>query len=116
MEAEQLKAGDKVYFKKNPAWGRNITYKISEVERLTKTQAILKNGVRLINQPKKTLYKPSIKYQEYGDSFSEWMILTPEIGLEAKIEKERQDIDHWFCSHQFTDEQKKQVWELFSGK
>lgn len=37
---ELLKVGDKLYYEKHQRYGDNVFYEFSEVERLTKTQAI----------------------------------------------------------------------------
>jgi hypothetical protein len=107
-----LKVGDKLYSTHNHHWVGEITYKFSTVERLTKTQAILSNGVRLINASKKDWFGNS-GYQAYGDSFVEWYLETPEILEEHDKNKERQMINSWFDKRKFSHEDKIIVYLKF---
>ncbi len=101
-----LKVGDKLYSV------RNHHYKFGTVERLTKTQAVLSNGVRLINASKKDWFGNS-GYQVYGDSFVEWYLETPEILEDHSKIKERQMINLWFDKRKFSHEDKRIVYLKF---
>ena len=110
---ELLKIGDKVYNKKHQQWGNNVYYQFSIVERLTKTQAVLSCGTKLVNEPKLDHYSKTIGYPTYGDSWNKWHIQTPEILEEAKLEKERQTIVRWFDNRKFSEEDKRIVYTKF---
>jgi|688.fasta_scaffold02274_11 hypothetical protein len=107
-----LKVGDKLYSKHNHRWSDEITYKFSTVERLTKTQAILSNGVRLINASKRDWFG-DFGYQAYGGSFVEWYLETPEILEKHEKNKERQMINSWFDKRKFSHEDKRIVYLKF---
>jgi hypothetical protein len=110
---ELLKIGDKLYNKKHQQWGNNVYYQFSTVERLTKTQAVLSCGTKLVNEPKFDNYIKTIGYPTYGDSWNKWHIQTPEILEEAKLEKERQTIVRWFDNRKFSEEDKRIVYTKF---
>jgi len=110
---ELLKIGDKLYYKEHSRWNDNITYKFATVERLTKTQAILSNGTKLINEPTKWHYDKVVGYPTYGDRWNKWYFQTEEILLEAKKEKEKQIINSWFEKRKFTNEEKRIIYLKF---
>lgn len=111
IKMESLKVGDKLYQKQYKSWGRGITYNFATVERLTRTQAILSNGVRLINNGKMSCGERG--YSVYGDIWSMWHIETEEILLEFELEQERKKIDSWFSNRKFSDEEKKIIYMKF---
>lgn len=49
MENNKLQIGDELVLVSYQRWGNNKFYKASKVVKLTKTQAILEDGTRLIN-------------------------------------------------------------------
>jgi hypothetical protein len=111
---EKLKIGDKVYHIKHKNSGA-ISYNLAHVERLTKTQAILSTGVRLINEPTENKSDNNIiGYYVFGNRWEKWHIQTPEILEEAKKHKEMQKISIWFSNKKFTDEEKKIIYNLFN--
>lgn len=110
---ELLKLGDKVYEKTHQRYGNNIYYNFSEVERLTKTQAILANGKKIINEPTKGHYDTVIGYPTYGNRWDKWHIVTPEILEEAQKEKTRQTIVRWFDNRKFSEEEKYIIYNTF---
>ena len=114
-EMNPLKVGDKVYSKEHSRWGKNVYYRLEEVERITKTQAILSNGTRLINTPEVDYYSKKVCYPVYGDTWVKWSIQTPEILEEAKAEKERQSIISWFNDRKFSEEEKRIVYTTFKN-
>ena len=111
---EKLKVGDKLYFTSKQRWGMRINYRFETVERLTKTQAVLSDGTKLINEPTTDWgTDKKVCYSEYGNRYDKWYFQTEEILLEAKKEKERQSIESWFESRKFSDEEKKIVYLKF---
>lgn len=110
---ELLKIGDKVYQKIYSRWSDNIRYNFATVERLTKTQAILSNGTRLINEPVKGHYDKIVGYSTVGDRWDKWHIETDEILQEAKAEREKQIINSWFEKRNFTNDEKRIVYLKF---
>ena len=107
---EKLKVGDKVYKIENSRWHKSKNYILDEVVRLTKTQAVLKSGCKLINEPTTNWSKEGVCYCEHGDRWIKWFIQTEEIIKEAKAEKERQIIERWFRDKEFTDEEKREIY------
>ena len=106
--------GDKLYFTSKQRWGMRINYRFETVERLTKTQAVLSDGTKLINEPTTDWgTDKKVCYSEYGNRYDKWYFQTEEILLEAKKEKERQSIESWFESRKFSDEEKKIVYLKF---
>jgi len=112
---EKLKIGDKLFNKKHQQWGSNIYYKFATVERLTKTQAVLSDGTRLINEPQIKSYDKIISYPVYGDTWTRWHFETPEILEEAKKERDRQAVIRWFDSRKFSEEEKRIIYNTFKN-
>jgi hypothetical protein len=110
---ELLKIGDKLYCKEISRWTDNVTYKFSTVQRITKTQAILSNGTKLINEPTKGHYDEVVGYTTYGDRWKKWYFETEEILLLAKKEREKQIINSWFEKRKFTNEEKRIIYLKF---
>ena len=76
---EKLKVGDVVSLEIYQGWGNSGFYKIDIVERLTKTQAVLSSGTRLINKPKPFMGGKKLLYAEYGNNLTKYIIENPEI-------------------------------------
>jgi len=110
---EKLKIGDKLYYKKHSNICKNITYLFATVERLTKTQAILSNGVRLVNLPNLDTFTKKTAYSIVGDFWEKWYIETAEIIDEAKKETERQTIVYWFKNKKFSEDEMCLVYNTF---
>lgn len=111
---EKLKVGDKVCLVQNQRFGSGTNYYFAEVERLTKTMAVLSNGKKLINEPKIRAYNGGIvEFSEYGDSWTCWQITTNEILEAGKKERERIKISNWFSNRKFTDEEKTIIYNKF---
>lgn len=110
---ELLKVGDKVYNKTHERWGNNVYYNFSTVERLTKTQAVLSDGTKLVNNPVLCYHNNIVGYRTYGDTWNEWHIQTPDIIAEAKLEKERQSIVNWFSRREFSEEEIRIIYLKF---
>ena len=112
---EKLKIGDKVVRQSNDRWSRNVYYSFSKVERLTKTQAVLTDGTKLVNEPKLDHWENKIMYSAFGDRWEKWVIETPEIIEEAKKEKERQQINRWFNDRKFNEEEIFIIYNTFKS-
>ena len=111
---EQLKVGDKVCREYQKRFSDFISYDFSEVERVTNTQAILRNGYRLINIPKKSYHRDYVEFEVYGDKYgANWAIVTDEILSRAKIEQIKIKANNWFGSHKFTIEQMVTIYDKF---
>lgn len=110
---EQLKIGDELYFKRYARFSDNFTIQFATVERLTKTQVILTNGVRLKNNPIRDFHGKYGFRVHGGNTFDTWHIKTEEVVVEAKIEKEKQIICSWFERRKFTNEEKKIIYLKF---
>jgi len=112
---EKLKVGDKLYQKSSSRYTQFTDYIFGTVERITKTQAILSNGYKIINDPKVDWYNKDIYcFSQYGDSYKRWFIQTNEIIKEANAENKRKKIYYWFRDKQFSDEEKLQVFNLLN--
>jgi len=112
---EKLKIGNKLYIKNSSRYSDFTDYKFADVVRLTKTQAVLSNGTKLINEPT-TNWNDSnkIHFSEYGDRFNKWTFQTPEIIQEALKERKRINIYNWFKNKVFTESEKEQVYNLLT--
>jgi len=106
---EKLKIGDKVYIAETSRWSSRVNYILDEVVRLTKTQAVLSKGRKIINEPTTDWYKKDC-FLEYGERYNKWYLQTDEILVTVKAERERQAIEQWFVSKKFTDEEKKIIY------
>ena len=106
---ENLKVGDKVY-NINNKWGNTI-YNISTVIRVTKTLAILENGIRI-----KINAELEGKFKQYGSAYNEWQIVTDEIMKKIKNIQSQKTINKWFKDTIFTDVMKIIVYNQFKNK
>lgn len=110
---EKLKIGDKLVFIKSPKLSEYNYYNFAEVVRLTNTQAILSDGTRLVNEPKKAWGGDGVEYSEYGETYTRWSIQTPEIIEQATKEKELIIAHNWLSKRNFTKEEKKIIYDKF---
>lgn len=111
---EKLKVGDKVYRKEYQRWGNDLrSYNFTEVERLTPTRAILKNGVVLINEPKDYRDNPE-HFEVHGDRWSKYKRITDDIVKEqadwTKLVMAKRFVD----AQKWNDEQYLKIYELFN--
>ncbi len=113
MEKLELKKGDKVYLKTVNRWNRDeVHYRLDEVVRTTRTQAILSSGIRLIN--KATIdWSKELSFSEHGERYTKWKILTDDVLEDSKKQKERQFLNNWFSKRKFTDEEIKIIYQRF---
>lgn len=106
---EKLKTGDKVYIAESSKWSRRVNYILDEVVRVTKTQAVLSKGRKIINKP--TIdWDKKYCFAEYGERYNKWYLQTDEILVTVKAERERQTIEQWFDTKKFTDEEKRIIY------
>ena len=112
---EKLKVEDKLCLVTWSRWGNNTYYKFATVERLTKTQAILTDGTRLINEPQKEYNKDSFVFCQYGDTWRKWQYETPELREDARIENNRQKKNRWFSNRKFTEAEQHAIYDLFES-
>lgn len=113
---EKLKVGDKVYNTKQNGFTDFVRYSFSEVVALTKTLAILKNGVRLINQPKNSYITEDIGYSVSRSKGTHWHLVSLEAIRKAQIENEKIAAHDWFNEHKFTNEDKLEIYRFFKSK
>jgi hypothetical protein len=86
---EELKIGDKVYNTKQDGFDDFLRYSFSEVVELTKTLAVLKNGIRLVNQPKISYITESIGYSVSRQKGQHWHLVTLQAIRNAENENEK---------------------------
>lgn len=107
---DQLKIGDKVYNVKQQGFDDFMRFSFSEVIELTKTLAVLKNGVKLVNQPKTSFIEP-IGYSVNRDRNTHWHLMNVAVIRKAQIENEKIKIHDWFEQKQFSFEEKCRVYK-----
>ncbi len=112
---KQLEIGDKMYNVKQQGFDDFMRYSFSEVVELTKTLAVLKNGVKVINQPK-TSFIEEIGYSVNRDRNTHWHLMTVEVIRKAQIENKKIAIHDWFEQKQFTFDDKRAIYEAFQVK
>lgn len=111
----QLQIGDKMYNVKQQGFDDFMRFSFSEVIELTKTLAVLKNGVKIINQPK-TSFIESIGYSVNRDRNTHWHLMNVEVIRKAQLENKKIAIHDWFEEKQFTFEEKRAIFEAFQAK
>ncbi|WP_026450134.1 hypothetical protein [Aequorivita capsosiphonis] len=109
---KQLEIGDKMYNVKQKGFNDFMRYSFSEVIELTKTLAVLKNGVKLINKPKTSFFE-AIGYSVNRDKSTHWHLMTLEVIRKAQIENKKIEIDDWFNEREFSFEEKKAIYKAF---
>lgn len=110
---EKLKVGDQVVNIIVTNSGKSV-YKFDTVESLTKTQAKLKSGRKLVNEPFPKYGKENIaQYKELGANYEIWELSTPEIIHDYEKQLKKNEINHWFMTRQFTDAEKQIIYEKF---
>lgn len=112
-ELRKLVVGDRLCNKIAVRFGKGTFYTFATVERLTKAQAVLSNGVKLVNEPHIGRFGNDVEYSTYGDSWNKWTFETEELIEEARKEEERQQINNWFASRTFSEEEKAIIYNTF---
>lgn len=109
MEATEkriLKIGDKLCQKVYRRFVGGIAYyNFSEVVRVTKTQAVLDSGIKLLREPRFDGFVKKYVYETYGDSYRTWELETRELVEEAEEFKRISEINSWFNCKKFTQEE-----------
>ncbi|MDC6405847.1 MULTISPECIES: pyruvate kinase [Maribacter] len=113
---EKLKVGDKVYNTRQNGFTDFVRYSFSEVVSLTKTLAVLKNGVRLVNQPKTSYITEDIGYSVSRKKGAHWHLVSLEAIRKAQIENEKIAAHDWFSAKEFTQEEKLEIYRHFTSK
>lgn len=112
---EKLKVGDKVFIKRDSRW-YGFNYILTEVERLTKTMAVLKNGTKLINEPKLSSWGSSVErivFEEYGNRHEEWSKPTEQNLDEIRNFNYQQKVLKWYSDNKdkFSFEQIERIYK-----
>ncbi len=110
---EKLKVGDKVYNVRQDGFSDFARYSFSEVVKLTKTLAILKNGVRLVNQPKISYIVADIGYSVSRNKGTHWHIVSLNAIRKAQLENEKIAAHEWFENKTFTLPEKQEIYKAF---
>ncbi len=110
---KQLEIGDKVYNIHRDGFNDFQRYTFSEVVRLTKTLAVLENGVRLTNQPKTSWISEDICYSVYRDYWTYWHLTSEKAIQNAIAENEKIAAYDWFESKEFSLEEKQFMYRKF---
>lgn len=107
---EKLKVGDEVYSVRRHNF--KITgYEFRKVVRLTKTMAVLKSGIKIVNEPLKGWDK--VVFLQYG-SLVHWHPSTDEARKESEVFYKNKKISDWFLYKEFTDEEKELIYNMFN--
>ncbi|MFP2997243.1 pyruvate kinase [Spongiivirga sp. MCCC 1A20706] len=101
-----LEIGDKVYNVTQDGFDDFRRYSFSEVVRLTKTLAVLKNGVRLYNRPCISYLVEDIGYNVYRKRGVHWHLASIKAIRKAQIENEKILAHDWFQNKEFTIQEK----------
>ena len=109
----ELEVGDNVYNVKQDGFGDFARYTFSEVVKLTKTLAILKNGIRLYNQPRPSYIIEDVGYCVSRQKGVHWHLVSLKAIRKAQIEREKITAYEWFESKEFTLKEKIYIYEQF---
>jgi len=110
-----LEIGDKMYNVKQDGFGDFARYTFSEVVSLTKTLAILKNGVRLFNQPRPSYIIEDVGYCVSRKKGVHWHLVSIDAIRSAQIENKKIAAHDWFESKDFTLEEKQFIYRQFKA-
>ncbi len=110
-----LEVGDKMYNVKQDGFGDFARYTFSEVTALTKTLAILKNGVRLFNQPRPSYIIEDVGYCVSRQKGVHWHLVTLEAIRNAQIENEKIAVHNWFEAKTFNLKEKQFIYRQFKA-
>jgi hypothetical protein len=112
----KLEVRDKVYNIHRDGFNDFQRYTFSEVVRLTKTLAVLENGVRLINQAKTSWISEDIRYSDYRNYWTYWHLTSEKAIQNAAAENEKIAAHDWFKGKVFTLKEKQTIYRLFQEK
>lgn len=108
-----LEIGDKLYNVKQDGFGDFARYSFSEVVKLTKTLAILKNGIRLFNQPRPSYIIEDVGYCVSRQKGVHWHLVSLKAIRNAQIENDKIAAHDWFESKQFSLTEKQFIYRQF---
>jgi len=108
-----LEIGDKVYNVKRDGFEDLARYTFSVVVKTTKTLAILKNGVRLKNEPKTSYIMEEFGYSVYRDYATHWHLVSLNAIRQAQVENEKIKAVDWFQDKKFTLKEKQWIYKQF---
>ena len=107
----ELEVGDKLYNVKQNGFADFARYSFSEVVELTKTLAILKNGIRLYNQPKISYIMEDVGYSVSRSKGEHWHLVSLKAIRKAQVENEKITAHDWFESKEFSLEEKQLIYK-----
>lgn len=110
MEKTILKIWDKIYAK-HSNYLNGYSYVFDEIERVTKTLIITKEGRRLKNNWDSCVEKTNIRYQ-WNRVFE---LVTDEILKDNERIENINKIEGWFYNKKFTIEEKKIIYDLLKN-
>lgn len=110
---EKLKVGDKMYNVKQNGFTDFARYSFSVVIELTKTLAVLKNGVRLINIPKISYIVEDIGFSVNRKKGEHWHHVSINAIRNAQIENKKIEAHDWFQHKEFSIEEKQLMFNYF---
>ncbi|MRX64044.1 pyruvate kinase [Maribacter luteus] len=113
---EKLKIGDKLYNTRQDGFSDFVRYTFSEVVALTKTLAVLRNGVKLINQPKESYITEDVGYSVNRKKGVHWHLVSIEAIRNAQVENEKIAAHDWFENKEFSLEEKVWVYKHFKKR
>lgn len=109
----QLEVGDKLYNVRQDGFGDFARYSFSEVVKLTKTLAILKNGVRLYNQPRPSYIIEDIGYCISRKKGIHWHLVSLKAIRNAQVENQKIAVHEWFEKKEFSLKEKELIYQEF---
>ncbi len=109
----ELEVGDKMYNVKQDGFGDFARYTFSEVVELTKTLAILKNRVRLYNQPRPSYIIEDVGYCVSRKKGVHWHMVSLKAIRNAQVENEKIAAHDWFEAKEFTVLEKQLIYKEF---
>jgi len=109
----ELEVGDKMYNVKQDGFVDFARYTFSEVVSLTKTLAILKNGVRLYNQPRPSYIMEDVGYCVSRRKGVHWHLVSLKAIRIAQVENEKIEAHDWFETKEFTLREKQMIYKEF---
>lgn len=109
----ELEVGDKLYNVKQNGFADFARYSFSEVVELTKTLAILKNGIRLYNQPKISYIMEDVGYSVSRMKGVHWHLVSLKAIRKAQIENEKIKVHDWFEAREFSLKEKQLIYKEF---
>jgi len=109
----ELVVGDKMYNVSRDGFADFARYTFSEVVRLTKTLAILKDGTRLYNRPYPSYLIEDIGYNVFRKKGVHWHLVSLNAIRKAQIENEKIAAHDWFETKEFSLEEKQLIYRSF---